>query len=95
MLRRKAQERCVRRDPLPFRDADDERAVFRSHSSAETTTTLGLPFRVIVCGADCARSITCESRAFALATVQLVSSLTVGCMPVFMTTLTILTILTI
>src|SRR5690606_39440327 len=35
-----------------------------------TTTTLGRPLRVMVCGSFCARSITSDSRALALATVQ-------------------------
>jgi hypothetical protein len=67
------------------------RAVFRRHSSADTTTTLGLPFRVIVCGDDCARSITSDSRAFAPATVQLASLGDVSIVS-FMTSLTIMTI---
>src|SRR5690606_1166736 len=68
------------------------RTVLRSHSSAETTTTLGLPLRVMVWGEVCARSITSENRALALATVHLISSL--GADGIF-TSMTILTSMTI
>jgi hypothetical protein len=44
--------------------------VLRAHSSAETITALGLPFRVIVWGPDWARSTTSENRAFATARVE-------------------------
>jgi hypothetical protein len=47
------------------------RSVLRAHSSAETTTTLGLPCRVMICGSVWARSITSDSLALAAATVQL------------------------
>src|SRR5438105_3244927 len=47
------------------------RLVFRSHSSAATTTTTIRPFRVIVCGpSDVARSITSLNFALASATVH-------------------------
>ncbi len=46
------------------------RTVLRAHSSAETMTTLGLPWRVMICGPLWARSITSERRALAPATVQ-------------------------
>ncbi len=51
--------------------SDPLRAVFFCHSSAETITTLGVPLRVMVCGANWARSMTSDSFAFAAATVQL------------------------
>ena len=47
------------------------RSVLPAHSSAETTTALGLPCRVMICGSVWARSITSDSLALASATVQL------------------------
>ncbi len=48
-----------------------ERLVFRSHSSALTTTAVVRPFRVIVCGPrDCAKLMTSLNLAFASATVH-------------------------
>ena len=35
MLRWKAQESCVHRDALPFRNTDDERTAFRSRSQCD------------------------------------------------------------
>lgn len=47
------------------------RFVLRSHSSAETTTAVLRPLRVMVCGpSDNARSITSLKRALASATAQ-------------------------
>src|SRR5665213_2934554 len=53
---------------------DPRRFVFRSHSSAETTTTAGRPFRVIIWGAfTLANSTSSLNLAFASATVQFLS----------------------
>ena len=61
---RRGQQK-LRKRALADRDA------LRAHSSAETMTALGLPYRVMICGSVCARSITSDSRALASATVQL------------------------
>ena len=58
---------------------DPVRAVFRSHSSMDTTTAVVRPFLVMVCGPSrWALSITSESRALASATVQAGVGLGIG-----------------